>query len=100
MKLLVVLAFCVCVFAAVQAFRYPAFLENASDNAKEAFMNIVTKDGLTPKQKEAKIAELVSQLSETIQKAYNNFKQQQLAIKDQFGTSVQNEIDLQVKQRK
>uniref|UniRef100_A0A914Y673 Uncharacterized protein n=1 Tax=Panagrolaimus superbus TaxID=310955 RepID=A0A914Y673_9BILA len=67
MKLFVILAFCACIFVSVQAFRYPFFLNGASDNAKEAFMNIVTKDGLTPTQKEAKIAELVSQLSESVQ---------------------------------
>uniref|UniRef100_A0AC34PX32 DUF148 domain-containing protein n=1 Tax=Panagrolaimus sp. JU765 TaxID=591449 RepID=A0AC34PX32_9BILA len=85
-----ILFFVLC-FLAIEAFRLPEFLQNASNETKKEYMAIV-KSKLSPDAMAKEIEKWISNQNSDIQKAYGKFKTDMETIKTRFGNSVANEI--------
>jgi len=71
----------------------PVFLEDATDEAKEAFYQIIVNPNLSQEQKENAIEQFVQGQSQNIQVAFQVFKQKMEEVKNQFDQSIQQELN-------
>ncbi|VDD93717.1 unnamed protein product [Enterobius vermicularis] len=69
----------------------PVFLVGASEQAKEAFYNIISRDW-TSSQKDKAIDALVAKLGSKVQASYAQFKKDIAAIKAKYGKSVEAQV--------
>jgi len=71
----------------------PIFLAEATDEAKEAFYQIIINSNLSQQQKEAAIEQFISGQPQNIQIAFQVFQQKMQEVKDQFDQSIQQELN-------